>query len=445
MELANDTRPAKRSRSSVACNRCKERRQKASRVHPQKAGLDRLIFQCDNAAPICTNCSRAGSECAYKGGDHPAWYVESLEDKIVRLERALAEGSQSVPSVSSGSPAYPNNGSGVPPTPTPTAVPSTVHDPSHPQNQYPSTTSFVPPASSQSSRHQPFPPSHLGNALGFLSLCASAEPYYVGSSTGFSLANLVQAAVYDRLNAVETDVPSPASAAVSPEAVRNLPSTGDRPFSCHRPRSTTKPASMPSDELGTALITAYTDKVHSIYPFLDELQLKVLHRERHKLKEGGTPEGEIGSAKLHLVYGIGARHLQLLGTSRVTFDRSLPEAHFTAAAGALNIAFELRSTDSIEILLLLAIYSLHSPAGPGAWQLTGMAIRLCIELGLHRRSRTQSTSTASRPDPRRKCLFWSCLILERKVATTLGRPFSLSDNDIDVEVCPKTQICLLRS
>ena len=192
---------------------------------------------------------------------------------------------------------------------------------------------------------------------------------------------------------------------------------------------------MPSDELGSALIVAYTEKVHSIYPFMDDEQLKVLHQERHKLKNGATREGEIGSAKLHLVYGIGARHLQLLGTSRVTFDRSLPEAHFTAAAGALNIAFELRSTDSIEILLLLALYSLHSPSGPGAWQLTGMAVRLCVELGLHRRPRSQVQPSAPRQvGQRRRCLFWSCLILERKVATTLGRPFSLHDSDIDAEV-----------
>lgn len=309
-----------------------------------------------------------------------------------------------------------------------------VHESSSQQPRHEQPITYLQASSAQTNQqHQPFPPSHLGNALGFLSLCASAEPYYVGSSTGFSLANLVQAAVYDRLNKLDTDIPSPASAAVSPEAVRNLPSAGDRPFSCHRPRSTTKPAIMPNDELGQSLITAYTDKVHSIYPFLDNGQLKSLHQERYKLKDSGTREGEIGSAKLHLVYGIGARHLQLLGTSRVTFDRSLPEAHFTAAAGALNIAFELRSTDSIEILLLLALYSLHSPSGPGAWQLTGMAVRLCVELGLHRRPRTQS-QTARQPKQRRRCLFWSCLILERKVATTLGRPFSLSDNDIDVEV-----------
>jgi hypothetical protein len=275
-----------------------------------------------------------------------------------------------------------------------------------------------------------FPPSHLGNALGFLSLCAASEPYYVGSSTGFSLANLVQAAVYDRLTTAEDKVPSPASPAVSPEAVRNLPSGDDRPFSCHRPRPTTKPATVPADELGAALLSAYLNKVHSVYPFLDREKLLAMHEARKELSKSSAREHITCVAKLHLVYGIGARHLQLLGTSHVIFDRSLPEAHFTAAAAGLSSAFELRSTESIEMLLLLSLFSLHSPSGPGAWQLTGMATRLCVELGMHRRGKSGDVPQ----DQRRRALFWSCLILERKVSMTLGRPFSLADTDIDAEV-----------
>lgn len=278
----------------------------------------------------------------------------------------------------------------------------------------------------------PFPPQHLGNALGFLSLCASAEPYYVGSSTGFSLANLVQAAVYERLSTVETDNPSPASPAVSPEAIRNLPSSSDRPFSCHRPRATTKPASLPDDHLGAALLLAYFDKVHSVYPFLDRVKLLAIHEARKDLGESKVREHIMAIAKLHLVYGIGARHLQLLGNKQIAFDRTLPEAHFTSAAANLGSAFELRSIESIEMLLLLSFFSLHSPSGPGAWQLTGMAIRLCVELGMHREGRTGPGTHPK--NQRKRALFWSCLVLERKVSVTLGRPFSLADTDIDVEV-----------
>lgn len=313
----------------------------------------------------------------------------------------------------------------IAPSPSPIGIAAPAQH-TLPQAGHPTQTAS-PVATGPAKGHSSFPPSHFGNALGFLSLCASAEPYYVGSSTGFSLANLVQAAVNHRLEATGEPIQSPGSD-VSLDAVLNLPSTGDRPFSCHRPRPTTRPASLPEDTLGASLVKAYTDKVHSLYPFLDEQQLAKQHAERGEL-DPATRGDAVVLSKLHLVYGIGARHLQLLGSA--SFDRTLPEAHFTAAAASLDVALELRSVDNIEILLLLALYSLHSPSGPGAWQLTGMAIRLCVECGLHRGGRIEGTGAA---EQRRRCLFWSCLILERKVAITLGRPFSLHDMDITADV-----------
>ncbi|KAK8858961.1 hypothetical protein IAR55_003193 [Kwoniella newhampshirensis] len=294
-------------------------------------------------------------------------------------------------------------------------------------------------AEASKSAELPFPPSHLGNALGFLSLCAAAEPYYVGSSAGFSLANLVQAAIYDKMDGdtpSNSDTPRDSPAATSPEdsvrPIRNLPSSNDRPFSCHRPGATTPSASLPDDSLGAALFEGYFVKIHRFYPFLDRKIITKHHTERHSLPTiNPTLAQRVILVKLHLIYGLGARHLQLSGKGP-TFDKTLPEAHFIAATRHLEQAFELRTTENIEVMLLLAFYSLHSPSGPGVWHLTGMAIRLCVELGLHKRLKGLPDSKRY-IDQRRKRLFWSALILERKVAVSLGRPFSIHDWDIDVE------------
>jgi hypothetical protein len=254
---------------------------------------------------------------------------------------------------------------------------------------------------------------------------------------------MVQAAVYDRISevdALDNDAGTPFRSSVASESpedyarpIRNLPSTNERPFSCHRPRPTTKPASLPPDDLGDSLMDGYMSKIHRFYPFLDRQKLQAQHIARQQLgTEPLTREDKMALVKLHLVYGIGARHLQLSGKGK-PFEGSLPEAHFVAATEHLSDVFELRTTENIEIMLLLSFYSLHSPSGPGAWHLTGMAVRLCVELGLHRNVR--GLAEAQRfTDQRRKRLFWSALVLERKVAITLGRPFSLSDADIDVEV-----------
>ena len=303
---------------------------------------------------------------------------------------------------------------------------STFATPSHgrPSSSRLAFQAPLPPSAQAAAPAPRLPSNHLGDPLGFLSIHAAGEPIYLGDSVGFSLANMVQAAIRDRSSPTMTTEADPDPTL----PIRNLPNGADRLFSCHRPKPTTAPAGMPDDILGAALLAAYITRVHADYPFVHRKAIERMHMRRHDL-----PSSSPWLVKLHLIYGTGARHLQLSGRSIVSFDRTLPEAHFVAAARHLDAALEVRSAESIEILLLLVIYSLHSPSGPGAWQLTGMAIRLCVELGLHRGVRMVNDSNRL-ADQQRKRLFWAAIILERRVALTLGRPFSLADADIDVEL-----------
>lgn len=60
----------------------------------------------------------------------------------------------------------------------------------------------------------------------------------------------------------------------------------------------------------------------------------------------------------------------------------------------------------------------------------GLAVKLCISLGLHRKSSASRFSLGSELDKR---LFWVCYCLDRDINLTIGRPPSLCDHDID---CP---------
>ncbi|PVH99770.1 hypothetical protein DM02DRAFT_468178, partial [Periconia macrospinosa] len=63
--------------------------------------------------------------------------------------------------------------------------------------------------------------------------------------------------------------------------------------------------------------------------------------------------------------------------------------------------------------------------------LVGIAMRLCIELGFHRRKRIKSPSVKSESEKR---LFWACYYLDRELSVSLGRPTSIADHDIDVQL-----------
>lgn len=67
--------------------------------------------------------------------------------------------------------------------------------------------------------------------------------------------------------------------------------------------------------------------------------------------------------------------------------------------------------------------------------LSGLAIRQCIELGLHRKIPWTTVESNVVKTQIRRRVFWCSYNLDRAVAVTLGRPTGIADHDIDVEVC----------
>ena len=110
---------------------------------------------------------------------------------------------------------------------------------------------------------------------------------------------------------------------------------------------------------------------------------------------------------------------------------------------------------TVQILLLLAIYGLRAPRGPGAWPLIGIAMRMCVEMGMHRQS-INTQGRAAEAEDHVRCLFWTCYCLDRQTSIILGRPFAVADHDIDAalpvgtddesrrSLVPFVHICRLR-
>jgi hypothetical protein len=83
-------------------------------------------------------------------------------------------------------------------------------------------------------------------------------------------------------------------------------------------------------------------------------------------------------------------------------------------------------------MLLLVIYHMRSATSHGLWYMIGLAMRTCVELGLHRRTTTENLDPFSIQLRRR--LFWTVYYLERAISMSLGRPCSISDRHIDVDL-----------
>ncbi|KAK7937902.1 uncharacterized protein PG986_014770 [Apiospora aurea] len=313
----------------------------------------------------------------------------------------------------------------------------------HRQPQHPSQSQFPPRNSSHSSNA-------LGEVVELLSMGNFEAPAYIGSSSGLNLAlnlgEMVQATVWNKA------IPS-RGGDISPRSCKRRKSSaagtgfscgGDIKCSSPTPQgSPTKAITMdeviansagpPNDELGLSILSAYFSQIHPRYPFLDPAEVWILHNERAALAATPIPnltkQQRFGIFKLYMVYAIGAMLLQL--TEKHT--SSPPESYYMSALQHIFAARESRTTQNIEAMALLVLYHLRSPSSFGIWYMIGLAMRTSIDLGLHMRRNEDKLGSRDEIQMRRR-LFWSVYALERTIAISMGRPFSIPDRQIDVEL-----------
>lgn len=116
------------------------------------------------------------------------------------------------------------------------------------------------------------------------------------------------------------------------------------------------PASLPAPDVAHLLIKACFGHIQLRHPFLHLPSFLVLYAS----VVTGTPTVSAAPFLAFAVCAVGARVLN--------YQKTPPEAFLSAALTHFEDALAgEESLESIQCLLLLAIYSLRSPRGPGVW------------------------------------------------------------------------------
>ncbi|PYH94539.1 hypothetical protein BO71DRAFT_475767 [Aspergillus ellipticus CBS 707.79] len=238
----------------------------------------------------------------------------------------------------------------------------------------------------------------------------SENQAYLGSSSGLSIAedlgSLVQNAVW----------------------VRSIPINGsDQSDSVSIDvGSGGQGVTIPDEAVGLRLLNAYFRDMHTRLPFLDRAELLDLHAMVQR-NPRSSPDNQSGRFKIFMVYAIGAAILQMTET----YDATPPSA-FLATALQLEPTAKESQHARIEAIMLLVLYHLRTSSASKVWYLIGLAMRICIDLGLHRGSQYQKMNP-HRGQMRRR-LFWSVYLVERYISWSLGRPFSIAEEEFDADV-----------
>jgi hypothetical protein len=86
---------------------------------------------------------------------------------------------------------------------------------------------------------------------------------------------------------------------------------------------------------------------------------------------------------------------------------------------------------SVVLLVLTATYYFQRDEESQAWRFIGIAARVCIEMGLHRRDSLLKHFTNEAEYQQAVRIFWVVYALDRRWSFGTGMPFALQDADID--------------
>lgn len=324
----------------------------------------------------CSGCDQVGVVCQFNDQANPA-YVKKLQDKIADLEAQLLESKSNLNSTS-------------------TSPVTSTHDssPSHPKSN-----------------------NSLIECAAYLPLKNDDKTsIYVGYS-GFSVANLIQMYLLENyeqtLEEKNSDDFEPPRSCDVDEIAEGI---------------------IKDDKLSKYYLENYISVTQNRYPFLEANYVLSLHNNRHLLFNSNESKTYRSMDKfvLIMVYAIGA-HLKPEKCATKKFNSNHWSLYRYALKGDLQMIFQTVTLSNIHAILLLVIYKLRFPDGQTIWYLIGTAMRLCIDFGLHRRNLEFFVGNPYIYTLRTRT-FWSAYALERAICNSFGRPFSISDRDIDIDL-----------
>ncbi|KAL4772951.1 fungal-specific transcription factor domain-containing protein [Aspergillus nidulans var. acristatus] len=373
-----------RKRIPKSCRRCHRRKQRCV------------------GAPVCANCELAGQPCV-RSDSVPSWHhgmsKGALAQRIETLEAqlaALTEGQTRSASVSGSEEhcQYPDETR----SPCEGSRPGTGLGSGSGSNASMSTITGSPEAQGAVMHFFIQGPGKYEDKV---------EGNYLGPSSGLAIAENISRIVQDAV-------------------WKSIPVNETHEFQAPCENETTGPASAPDEAMGARILEAYFKSMQMRLPFLCRAEIYDLHARRHEPVGPSTAE-QFARFKIFMVYAIGAAILRMTEM----YDSTPPRNYFVTAMQYQPAIQGSLSISSIEALMLLAMYNLQSSASSSVWYMMGLATRICVDFGLHREVQYRRLSPYEAQ--RRRRLFWSVYLNERSVAWSLGRPFSIGDEEIDAE------------
>ncbi|KAG8528138.1 uncharacterized protein KY384_007054 [Bacidia gigantensis] len=458
-------------RNVSACNRCRVRKNR-----------------CDQNLPACSACEKAGVKCVgfdpITKREIPRTYVYYLESRMNYLEELLeSNGIAYEPCTDfdlGSKPISDQSNTTLRHSPGSDRDPTIKRERSDVGNGSESGSEWE--AKHEESENI----NKLVSNIGMVSVQGASDPRYLGSTSGISFARVVAAAIKSAVpgksgrNSKAGSFGTAAGAA-GPTSMRES-------FFGLTSKPSIKPAPFPDKDLGMKLVELYFEYANPQIPILHRGDFMTLFNRAYQSKDRQRSPREL--YMLNIVFAIGAGIILEDSSSAKSspeqarnttfkndpespsfkkqklssFQRQPEEYHASAMVHLETFLGSMPTTDrpegfgggleQLQAVLLLAGFALLRPVAPGLWYITGVAVRLGVDLGLHYEDgAVLDDSSAQEQDLNpnakgidarergrrewvrdlRRRLWWSVYSFDRLVSTCVGRPFGVTDQVITTD------------
>ncbi|KAJ4271486.1 Rac GTPase-activating protein BCR/ABR [Fusarium torreyae] len=179
---------------------------------------------------------------------------------------------------------------------------------------------------------------------------------------------------------------------------------------------------LPPDIAPSRFVDAFFRHVNRAYPFVDQTRIR---RDLEVLGDASPADQDPPMTLLYLVMAIGCTSLvragQIPSDTARKFDVVYPDI--------IQECLCNENIESVQILVLLGLYSLFDPAATSAYFIVGIAARQAMVIGLTRPDHQPRTAVETELRHR---LYWSIFVLDRMMAATQGLPAAFTDEHADV-------------
>lgn len=192
----------------------------------------------------------------------------------------------------------------------------------------------------------------------------------------------------------------------------------------------TAPIDMPSRPTQEHLIGVFFDECHHILPTLS----KSMFYEQLKVKGPLVTPLLLNSIYAHASKRINNPSFRSDPTNPATQG----DLFYSRARRLLDDFMDVPRISTVISLLYMAIYECDITPQHGkrvrssrAWMYSGMAIRMCFELGLH--TANYSSQMSQCDIELRKRVLWTCFVMDKLESCTMERPWMLKSKDIALD------------